>query len=58
MIPKLENVNTINESKNTTFDKSSFYPERDSYYYLLLDPDILEDLVYLIHKMGKRIKVS
>ena len=54
MIPILENVNTINGSKNTTFDKSSFYAERNSYYYLLLDPDILEDLIDLIHKRVRK----
>ena len=56
MINKLENVNTINESKNTTY--LSFYAEIYSCYYLLLDPDIIEDLVDLTHKNGEGIKVS
>ena len=34
------NINMIKGSKNTTFNKSSFYAERDFYYYLLLDLDI------------------
>ena len=41
-------------TKNTTFDKSSFYSARDL-YYLLLDSYILENTVDLIHKEGGRI---
>ena len=37
--------------KTTTFDKSSFYAERDSYYYLLLNLNVLENVVNLIHKV-------
>ena len=48
----LDNGNTINGSNNTTFDKPIFYVRRDSYYYLLLDSDILENIVNLIHKAG------
>ena len=34
----------INDCKGTTFDKSSFYAVIDSSYYLLLDPDIIENI--------------
>ena len=49
----------INVSKTTTLkkssfclDKSGFCVARSSYYYLLLDSDILKNLVDLIHKEG------
>ena len=40
----------INGTKSTTFDEPSFYLAIDSYYYLLLGSDILENTVDLIHK--------
>ena len=46
---------TINDSNNTAFDKSIFLIARDSYYYLLLDSDSLENTVDLIHKEGRKI---
>ena len=42
---QIDNADTINDSNHTTFDKSSFHKENDSYYYLLLDTDILENIV-------------
>ena len=47
-----DNGNTINDSNNTAFNKPSFFATRDSCYYLLLDSDILENIVALIHKEG------
>ena len=45
---------TSNYSKNTTFNKSSFYAARYSFYYLLLDSEILESIFDLMHKeIGK-----
>ena len=51
----LYSKNTINDTKSTTFDKSIFYAARDSYYYLPLDSDVLENKVNLIHKEGSGI---
>ena len=35
----------------------SFYEEKDSYYCLLLDSDILENISYLINKeLGSRLR--
>ena len=49
--------NTINDSKNTTIDKSSFYTAK--YFLLLLDLDILENIIVdLIRKEGGGIWVS
>ena len=50
-----DNGNTVNDSNNTAFDKPSFFVTKDSYYYLLLDLDILENMVDLIHKEGNGI---
>ena len=50
-----DNGNTINDNNNTVFDKPSLFVTRDSYYYLLLDSDILENTVDLIHKEGRGI---
>ena len=47
--------NAINDSNNTAFDKSIFLITRDSYYYLLLDSDSLENTVDLIYKEGRKI---
>ena len=44
-----DNGNTINDIKNTAFNKPSFFVSKDSYYYLLLDSDVLENIVDLIH---------
>ena len=44
-------IQLINDSKNTTLKKPSFYAARDSAFYLLLDSDTLENKVDLIHKM-------
>ena len=43
-------------AKNTTFNISSLYAERDCYYYLLLDSDILGNIVVLIHKEDSEIR--
>ena len=40
-------------AKNTTFDKSRFFEERDSYYYFLLSSDMLENMVNLIYREGR-----
>ena len=37
MIQELDNGITLNDIKNTSFDKTSFYRVRHSSYYLLLD---------------------
>ena len=49
------NGTTISDTKNTTFNKASFYAARDSFYYLLLYSDILGNMVDLIHEKGGRI---
>ena len=53
-----DNGNTINDSNNTAFDEPKFFVTRDSYYYLLLDSDILEKIVDLIHKVGSGIYLA
>ena len=53
-----DNSNTINESNNTAFDKPSIFVTRDSYYYLVQDSDILENIVDLIHKEGLGIYLA
>ena len=42
--------NTINDNNSTVFDRPIFFVTRDYYYYLLLDSNILENIVDLIHK--------
>ena len=42
----------VNDFRNTTFVKPGFYGGRYSYAYLLLDSDLLEDIIGLIHKKG------
>ena len=49
------NGNTINDSNSAAFDNPSLFVTRDSYYYLLLDSDILESIVDLIHKESSGI---
>ena len=44
-------------AKNTTFNISSLYAERDCYSYLLLDSDILGNIVVLIHKEESKIRL-
>ena len=53
-----DNGNTINDSNNAAFDEPKFFVTRDSYYYLLLDSDILEKIVDLIHKVGSGIYLA
>ena len=50
-----DNGNTINDSNSTAFDKPVSFVTRDSYYYLLLDSDILENIVDLMHQEGSGI---
>ena len=40
----MQNINTIKGSDGTTFDRSSFYEELDSFSCLLLDLDVLENI--------------
>ena len=42
-------VDYSNDNENV-FDRSNFYAERDSSYYLLLDADILENIIDLIQE--------
>ena len=53
-----DNSNTINESNNTAFKKPSIFVTRDSYYYLVQDSDISENIVDLIHKEGRGIYLA
>ena len=46
----IQQHNKINDSKNTTFNKSSFYGTRYSSSSLLPDSDILEKIVDLFDK--------
>ena len=36
--------NSINDESISNFDRSRFYEERDSSYYLLMDSEILENI--------------
>ena len=40
----------MNGERITNFDRSRFYEERNSYYYLLIDSEILENIIDLIGK--------
>ena len=51
----LDNGNIISDSKNVTFDKTSFYAVIDYYYYLLLDSDIFENMIDVSHKESAEI---
>ena len=40
----------MNGESISNFDRSRFYEERDSSYYLLIDSEILENIINLIGK--------
>ena len=42
--------NSINDESISNFDRSRFYEERDSSYYLLIESEILENIIDLIGK--------
>ena len=42
--------NSMNGESISNFDRSRFYEERDSSYYLLIDSEILENIINLIGK--------
>ena len=53
----MQNVNVINDSNSTTFNKPSFYEETDYSSCLLLDSDILKIIPsWFTWKSGEEIQ--